>query len=324
GVLAYFDGQVAQTSAIITPNTIVSVLSTGSKVLLLSAAAGYFEIVADISRRLLRSIQLLFSQNFRGGLLVRLGALITLLTIALDPFAQPGGQISRALRYSLGKAGYPAWEIGRKVSDNRRMYADQPFIADADFALKAATIFRLAADAQSIIQQRALNCPGEACEFSKVASLAVCSRYNNITSFLERTEDKVGTLLSRIPDRGKTLHSRQKNNLTRFSLPNGLYLDNKDGNHFMGLYYMTTLGTGNRSKTLTIADINTLIWSQNIIKVINNTSATETILWPKYEVHASECALYYCAREYNFTFYNSTKTETSSSEIMNAKQHPDS
>lgn len=85
GVLAYFDGRVAQTSAIITPNTIVSVLSTGSKALLLSAAAGCicqsnwvlfadqarrlldFEMVADASRGPLGRIRLLFSQNFRGG-----------------------------------------------------------------------------------------------------------------------------------------------------------------------------------------------------------------------------------------------------------------
>jgi hypothetical protein len=85
GVLAYFDGRVAQTSAVITPNTIVSVLSTGSKALLLSAATGCigqsnwvlfadqtrrlldFEMVADASRGPLGSIRLLFSQNFRGG-----------------------------------------------------------------------------------------------------------------------------------------------------------------------------------------------------------------------------------------------------------------
>lgn len=85
GVLAYFNGRVAQTSAIITPNTIVSVLSTGSKASLLSAAAGCigqsnwllfadqprrlldFEMVADASRGPLGSIRLLFSQTFRGG-----------------------------------------------------------------------------------------------------------------------------------------------------------------------------------------------------------------------------------------------------------------
>ncbi|CAH0046816.1 unnamed protein product, partial [Clonostachys solani] len=71
-----------------------------------------------------------------------------------------------------------------------------------------------------------------------------------------------------------------------------------------------------------MADIDALIWSQNIIKVVNDTSATEHIRWPNYEVHASECALYYCAREYNITFYNSTKTEISSSEITDAKRHP--
>jgi hypothetical protein len=77
------------------------------------------------------------------------------------------------------------------------MSSDQPFIADADFELIAAAMFGLAADAQSIMQQRVLNCPGEACEFSKVASLAVCSRCKNVTSFLERTEDKGEPLVKR-------------------------------------------------------------------------------------------------------------------------------
>ncbi|CAG9989251.1 unnamed protein product [Clonostachys byssicola] len=356
GVLAYFNGRMAETSAIITPNTIVSVLSTGSKASLLSAAAGCisqsnwvlfadqprrlldFEMVADASRGPLGSIRLLFSQHFRGGLLVRLGALITLFTIALDPFAQqlvklqniqisrPGGQISQASRYSLGKAINLQAMFYWEADDDGHLRADR-FIADADVAMKAAGMFGLAADTQSVMQQTTLDCPGEACKFSKVASLAICSRCNNITSLLERTEEEGPPLYSKITSDRSNNHKRdtlRTRPRTQYSLPNGLYLDNDDGSpHYFGLY-MTTLGTVNRTKTLTMADIDTLIWSQNIIKVVNDTSATEEIPWPNYEVHASECALYYCAKEYNFTVHNSTKTETSSSEITDWKRNLES
>ncbi|CAG9955523.1 unnamed protein product [Clonostachys rosea f. rosea IK726] len=173
------------------------------------------------------------------------------------------------------------------------MSSDQPFIADADFELIAAAMFGLAADAQ------------------------IGVRMSHRSWSEQRTK---GSPLSN----DRKYYIPRQDNLTRYSLPNGLYLDNRDGDHFPGLLYMTTSGTGNRTKTLTMADIDTLIWSQTIIKVVNDTSATEGIPWPSYEAHATECALYYCAREYNFIFNNSTKTETSSSEIMDAKQHPDS
>ncbi|VUC32467.1 unnamed protein product [Clonostachys rosea] len=355
GVLAYFNGRVAETSAIITPNTIVSILSTGSKASLLSAAAGCisqsnwvlfadqprrlfdFGIVADASRGPLGSTRLLFSKSFRGGLLVRLGALITLLTIALDPFAQqlvklrnmqtsrPGGQISQATRYSLGKSINLSRNL--HVGDNGRMSAELPLTVDADFAFKAAGMFGLAAESESIVQQTALNCPGEACEFSKVASLAVCSRCNDITSLLERAKVSAETLYSKITRDMRIPHNTIGldsflGTWTRYSLPNGLYLDNKDDDYQAALVYMTTLGTTNRTKALTMTDIDTLIWSQTIIKLVNDTSTTAHFRWPNYQVHASECALYYCAREFNFAFYNSTKKEVSSFEITGAKRHP--
>lgn len=84
-VLVYFNGREAITSSFITPNTVVSILSTGCKGPLLSAASGCIsqanwvlcadqpprlfdvEMVADASRGPLGSIRLVFIKRFKGG-----------------------------------------------------------------------------------------------------------------------------------------------------------------------------------------------------------------------------------------------------------------
>ncbi|CAH0004519.1 unnamed protein product, partial [Clonostachys byssicola] len=115
-VLVYFNGREAIISSFITPNTVVSILSTGCKASLISAASSCisqatwvlfadrprrlfdFEMVADASRGELGSIRLVFSKRFQGGLLVRLGALRTIFTIAMDPFAQQLVKITKITR----------------------------------------------------------------------------------------------------------------------------------------------------------------------------------------------------------------------------------
>ncbi|CAH0045092.1 unnamed protein product [Clonostachys solani] len=341
GVLVHFDGKEPNTSSIITPNTIVSILSTGSKAALLSAAAGCigqanwvlfagqprrlydFELVSDASRGPLGSIQLLLSRKFRGGVLVRLGAVITILTIAMDPFAQqlvqlqnlqvsePGGRISQAVRYSL-------------VNPAGRIDTATPANADADFTMKAAVMFGTTASSQSIVQQATLSCPGELCEFSSVASLAVCSRCNDIDSSLEQTDDGDGMLWYELTNGIDGIERGV--NCTRYSLPNGLYLDNIDNRHGTGdrMVYMTTWGTANRTKTISMEELDTLIWSQSMIKVSNDTTASENIVWPNFKVHATECALYYCVKEYDFTVQNSTKKEVSSKILTEVRRNYES
>ncbi|VUC31438.1 unnamed protein product [Clonostachys rosea] len=341
GVLVHFDGKEPNTSSIITPNTIVSILSTGSKAALLSAAAGCisqanwvlfagqprrlydFEMVSDASRGPLGSIQLLLSRKFRGGLLVRLGAVITILTIAIDSFAQqlvqlqksqvsePGGHISQAVRYS-------------SVNSEGRIDTPTPVNADADFSLKAAVMFGTTATSHSIVQQTALFCPGELCDFTTVASLAVCSRCNNIDSSLNQTKDGDGVLWAEQTNGSNGME--RGINCTRYSLPNGLYLDNideRDGTEEK-MVYMTTSGTANRTRTISMEELDTLIWSQSMIKVSNDTSASANVFWPHFEVHATECALYYCVREYNFVIQNTTKKEVSSKILTEVKRNYES
>jgi len=101
-------------------------------------------------------------------------------------------------------------------------------------------------------------------------------------------------------------------NSTGYSLPNGLFLNNRDkgAGDGEGMVYMTMLGTANTSNTVAMGHIDTLIWSQSIIKVDGTRESTRK--WPNYEVHSSECALYYCVRNYTAVVRNATLVETSS------------
>jgi hypothetical protein len=65
-------------------------------------------------------------------------------------------------------------------------------------------------------------------------------------------------------------------------------------------------------------DVDTLIWAQSVIK---SDIPKEGQLWPDYAVHATECALYYCVREYSAEVKNGTLVEISR-EVTDNKRNP--
>ncbi|CAI6098855.1 unnamed protein product [Clonostachys chloroleuca] len=89
---------------------------------------------------------------------------------------------------------------------------------------------------------------------------------------------------------------------TKYALPNGRHAQYEISVH-------DHFGDLESYKNRAMGDVDTLIWSQTVINASNGTEA----IWPDIEVHASECALYCCAKEYTFTVQNSTKKEVSSS-----------
>ncbi|KAL1623316.1 hypothetical protein SLS56_008316 [Neofusicoccum ribis] len=115
-------------------------------------------------------------------------------------------------------------------------------------------------------------------------------------------------------------------NGTAFRLPNGLFIDNQDswqwGASSNGAMMMTTYGTGNASKTVSMQDLDTLIWSLGILKVSPNPT-NDTAEWPDLPVSATECALYYCINRYDTTVRNGTLHETATP-VADAKRAVDS
>ncbi|SPO06761.1 uncharacterized protein DNG_09455 [Cephalotrichum gorgonifer] len=343
-VLAHFNGKPIFDSGVLRLNAIVSVLSTASKSFLLYVLAGSigqwnwilfssrprrlwdFEQVADASRGPLGSVLLLFNPKFKGGLLVRLGALITILAIALDPFAQQLVQFGQEMRYTMDNGGASSLPFATRYSkgnsyskfhaiqidENGRMEAlgtSRLAYPDADFGLQSATVFGITAERHDISEQLSVRCPSGDCRFPPVTSLAVCSRCEDLAPHLKRNTQSEGSqIFDLIQDQSLAV---RKENCTEYTLPNGLFLNNLDDDSGGGrdMIFMTMSGTTNRSNTVVMGDIDTLIWAQTIIKVDGGKDSDEK--WPNYDVHATECALYYCVRNYTAEVHNATLFETS-------------
>lgn len=60
---------------------------------------------------------------------------------------------------------------------------------------------------------------------------------------------------------------------------------------------LSLYGNSNPNKSIQAREIDTLIWTQGVIKVDNSTNIWQ---WPNTSVHAVECALYYCVKDYSF------------------------
>jgi hypothetical protein len=69
--------------------------------------------------------------------------------------------------------------------------------------------------------------------------------------------------------------------VTRYSLPNGLYLENKDAFPNIPVTgegsepardVLTLYGNSNPNRSINAREIDTLIWSQSVIKVENSTN----------------------------------------------------
>jgi hypothetical protein len=106
-------------------------------------------------------------------------------------------------------------------------------------------------------------------------------------------------------------------NATTIRLPNGLFINNVDGVSYTapaysdggyGFVYMTTLGTGNASKTNSLEDNDSLIWAMSILKL--QEPSNSSLVWPNIPVEGIECGLFYCVKQYSSTVQNGVLQET--------------
>lgn len=169
-------------------------------------------------------------------------------------------------------------------------------------------IFGTTAARSAISQQLGFNCPSSECTFPPVSSLAVCSQCKDLTSHLKR--DTLGSCdqyLDLSKEIGTTIGSK---NCTTLRLPNGLFMNNEDGSTspHSPTVLMTMMGTDNTSNTIAMGHIDTLIWSQSMIKIDGGYESKKS--WPDYDIRASECALYYCVKNYTTVVRNATLIET--------------
>ncbi|PKS08561.1 hypothetical protein jhhlp_004947 [Lomentospora prolificans] len=141
GVLISFNGKPILETGIVTLNALIAILSTASKAMLLYVVANAvsqwnwvfftarrhqlldFERVVEASRGSLGSLKLLFNFGFGSGsnrALVRFGAFLTIVAIALDPFAQQILQVERGLTYHVDEKSATSIPLATRYSQGNR------------------------------------------------------------------------------------------------------------------------------------------------------------------------------------------------------------
>jgi hypothetical protein len=205
-------------------------------------------------------------------------------------------------------------------------------LADADFSMQSAILFGLDQPLDKVVQQGAFNCPTGNCTWPEYESLAICNTCVDITDKLERHATNIG-LYGLLATDDPALAVTFEGN-TAFRLPNGLFIENDNGwvynedinkgaNHGVyGAVMMTTLGTSNASRTVSMEDLDTLIWAMSMIRVKEDPT-NSSAAWPNLPHSAMECALHYCINRYSAAVEGGLLQENAT-KVQGAVRAPDS
>ncbi|KAK6600855.1 hypothetical protein H4I95_07837 [Botrytis cinerea] len=276
----------------------------------------------------------LLDDTHTDRLIVRVGAITTVLALAVDPFTQQLVQYQqRQIPQKHGIAVVPRadrYSRGRFFTAQPAVVSSDPPIpqafADADFVMQSAVLYGLTQPTEMITQQLPHTCTSGNCTWDAFESLSVCSVCNDLSDNVVEYRD-YNYLYTYLQTSGIGILEMG----TAFRLPNGLFIDGFDGWNYTTKYvslkipggiFMTTYGTGNTSETVSLQDIDTLIWAMTFLKVHPPQNGLNQT-WPNLDIEARECGLYYCVNQYNSTLSNSTLSEDVS-EVTSAKRDPDS
>lgn len=273
----------------------------------------------------------------------KLGALLMLLAIAMDPFSQQLIQLNTIIRFREWKDppiarswGYGLGLLtptGQKGQLSGSMQQSQEMRADIDPAMEASILDGLFNELSMIGERVYMQCPTSNCRWNKFLTAGVCSQCNDLTSQLVRHDN-----WAFLSHNGSTA----KENVAAYFLPNGAFLANLDGDitvdndgksvtmklNAVGsgqTAQMMGFATGDPNKTVSMRDMRTLIWSLTAVQ-LNQTAFSGNnsfhYSWPNIPVIASECALYYCGIEISSNVTNNTLMETNRE--LNLVRNPDS
>lgn len=266
---------------------------------------------------------------------LHIGAIVTLLAIAIDPFAQQMVQYDQRLKTLAidTSANIRAQRFSRATT---LVGTGLPITmtATADYTIQAGILNALIQPYNALIQQTAVTCPTGNCTWEPFESLAICSTCNNITDQMIKYAEpgyQYNDLRKRI------LTSWVPENATTLQLPNGVYINNADGAPYhkpedgsynpsdkLQVVFMTTFGTGNESRTNTFKSSDTLLWSMTFLKLqaaSNNTPTAQG--WPNISVSATECGLAFCVNQYSSAVRSGILYETETW-VPKRDRHPDS
>ena len=350
-LLAHYNDQPVFDWNGVTLNAMVAVLSTISKALLaftLSECLGQAKwIWFSWQQRTLNDVNLI-DQGSRGPLgcfkilgqpaarsFIGMGAIIIILSAAIDPFVQLtigkrdmvryennlNVQISCAKRYSMGSfnrvAATSSKELATvfllcrplthhlvKAPDGNTYSLTE---TDADFGMKSAVFYGLSQPDASISQQTQRFCPYGNCTWDTFRSLAICSACNDLTDRLV-TKD-MGVRSPLLVSLETTNSGTYEEQVTEYRLPNGLRGDRST--------LMTAYGTGDQNESISFASLDTLIWSITMMNFTENEGPSSSV-----KVSAIECGLWYCVNAYTSEVKGGNLTEII--QPAPSKRNPDS
>ena len=238
-------------------------------------------------------------------------------------------QVPAAAMYTLGDV----YNASQTLSSSKRISRFKITSAKSqlDFSMQSSILNGLVQPKEEAQKSLRFDCPTGNCTWAPFVTMGVCHRCNNLTSELKKV-DGLGEFLKYLwnneYDWGDNWHGHPDINGTALVLPNGHFMPNEDecaakdagmscaqSGMNQDVFAMTTYGTGNRSRTNTFRDVDTLIWSMSAIYVDGDEydrleSASKPVYpekgdpeeymawsrWPRTPVSAVECAAYFCLK----------------------------
>lgn len=348
-LLDSFDGRPIFSWNGITLNTITSILSVTVKAAALFVIAECmaqwkwilfareqrplidFDRLDGVTRGPMGSLRLILKT--RGAFIAQFGAVLTLVALALDPFAQQlvqlredivfgpvvNGSVSvvpKAQTYSIGDM---TWQAQSAVGWTNKTGTLEQIVgyssssnASLSPTMEAAVSSGFFKSLEDVSRERFFYCQTGKCTFPPFLTLGVCHKSHDITSELKHSskdQDFNGTLRAFGKDMVGNLRAHGSHHASAFGLPNGHFMANIDGTDPISCkqcatYLVTSFGTENPNKTVSIRGIDTLIWpmsfiypdikAYNISRLFEN--GDESKVWPNIPMLATETALYYCVK----------------------------
>lgn len=238
------------------------------------------------------------TQHLMHRWILRLGVIVTILTIAIDPFSQQLVQLEQGIRYVDEVDGIKATspyannytlglvEVVNEInSSSSDVLTTKIMDAAPHHSMEIAILSGFSKPMDAIHQQSQSRCPTSNCTWDPFETLGVCHKCNDVTADLERV-DNFTSFFNHIESTRRFWNDvwlGQKS--TAFSLPNGHFLPNFHGCleeigetddpvcpfHVIAggtpTFLMTVYGIGNPNKTASMHDLDTMIWSMSTIQM---------------------------------------------------------
>ena len=249
-----------------------------------------------------------------------LGALITILSLGVDPFVQQiisfrvepsidrasQSTVPFAQRYSKGMVHVSSYRVpGQTLVDD---------ILTIDYPMIAAISQGLSQDVDTLQKQVPFTCTSGNCTWPSYTSLSVCSACNDVTSLLQKTEmnSKWPQWKNFLNITNDTLINGWTTALpaTKYNLSDGNELWNANNVHELFAVAMTAHATFGPPETVSFQEDDLLFFAMSVIHANFTTSIGSTLSsWPESPVSATECALSFCVKQFNSSVQNGEFSE---------------